>query len=219
MPRHRLVAPRGKGGSKAILDARHDRTFMKLSKMVDKEEWQDVLGHFPENAKAEKLLALLSNPLFKRATIGKLAVMSGMPAAELILLFNSAKKTEGIIKLSRKLPDIMEATADDALPHREVCPKCNGDRQLKMKGEERDCGNCGAKGYVIIKGDLDNRKLVFEVAGLIGKRAPGQAIQINVGGSQSLETRVGLAQQLLAEPSVEGEVVSAEDVEEPATDG
>ena len=60
MPRHRLVAPRGKGGKKAILDARHDRTFMKLSKMVDKEEWQEVLGHFPENAKAEKLLALLS---------------------------------------------------------------------------------------------------------------------------------------------------------------
>ncbi|KKK97660.1 hypothetical protein LCGC14_2650490, partial [marine sediment metagenome] len=41
MAKHRLVAPRGKGGSKAILDARHDRTFMKLSKMVDKQEWQE----------------------------------------------------------------------------------------------------------------------------------------------------------------------------------
>ncbi|KKK90914.1 hypothetical protein LCGC14_2718170, partial [marine sediment metagenome] len=47
MPKHRLVAPRGKGGRKAILDVRHDRTFMKLSKMVDEEEWQEVLGHFP----------------------------------------------------------------------------------------------------------------------------------------------------------------------------
>ncbi|KKL52486.1 hypothetical protein LCGC14_2285020, partial [marine sediment metagenome] len=59
------------------------------------------------------------------------------------------------------------------------------------------------------------------MAGLIGKRAPGQAIQINVGGPQSLETRVGLAQQLLAEPSVEGEVVNVEsvgEVEEPVTD-
>ena len=218
MPRHRLVAPRGKGGSKAILDARHDRTFMKLSKMVDKQEWQDVLGHFPENAKAEKLLALLANPLFAKATIGKLAVMSGMPASELILLFTSAKKAEGIIRMGRKLPDVMEATADDALPHREVCPRCNGEKRFKVKGEERDCGQCNGKGHVVVKGDLDNRKLVLEVAGLIGKRAPGQAIQINVGGAQSLETRVGLAQQLLAEPSVEGEVVSAEDIEEPATD-
>jgi hypothetical protein len=216
MPKHRLVAPRGKGGRKAILDARHDRTFMKLSKLVDKEEWQDVLGHFPENAKAEKLLALLSNPLFARATIGKLAVMSGMPAAELILLFTSAKKAEGIIRMGRKLPDIMEATADDALPHREVCPRCNGEKRFTIKGEQRDCGSCGAKGYIIVKGDMDNRKLVFEVAGLTGRRVPGAAIQINVGGSQSLETRVGLAQQLLAEPSVEGEVVNTEDIEEPA---
>ena len=71
----------------------------------------------------------------------------------------------------------------------------------------------------MVKGDLDNRKLVLEMAGLIGKRAPGQAIQINVGGPQSLETRVGLAQQLLSEPTTEGEVVDAESVEELPTDG
>ena len=215
MPKHRLVAPRGKGGSKAILDARHDRTFMKLSKMVDKQEWQEVLGHFPENAKAERLLALLSNPLFARATIGKLAVMSGMPAAELILLFTSAKKAEGIIRMGRKLPDVMEETADDALSKKVTCERCGGEGRVK----DASCKSCKGAGVVVVKGDLDNRKLVLEMAGLIGKRAPGQAIQINVGGSQSLETRVGLAQQLLAEPTIEGEVVNAEavgDVEEPA---
>ena len=215
MPRHRLVAPRGKGGSKAILDARHDRTFMKLSKMVDKQEWQEVLGHFPENAKAEKLLALLSNPLFERATIGKLAVMSGMPAAELILLFTSAKKAEGIIRMGRKLPDVMEETADDALSHQVPCERCGGAGRVK----DGSCKSCKGKGVIVVKGDLDNRKLVLEMAGLIGKRAPGQAIQINVGGPQSLETRVGLAQQLLSEPTTEGEVVDAESVEELPTDG
>ena len=73
--------------------------------------------------------------------------------------------------------------------------------------KNESCKSCEGKGFIKVKGDLDNRKLVLEMAGLIGKRAPGQAIQINVGGSQSLETRVGLAQQLLAEPSVEAEEV------------
>ena len=203
MPRHRLVAPRGKGGKKAILDVRHDRTFKRLSTLVGKDEWKDVLGYFPESAKAEQLLILLSSPIHTKATIGKLAVMSGMSANELMLLFNSAKKAEGIIRLSRKLPDIMEETAEDALSRLVPCIRCDGEGTIKGK----PCKTCQGGGSVRVPGDLDNRKLVFEVAGLIGKRAPGAAIQVNIGGSRSLEERVGIAQQLLTEPIIDAEEI------------
>jgi hypothetical protein len=203
MPRQRLVAPRGKGGKKAILDVRHDRAFKRLAALVSKEEWKEVLGYFPDNAKAVQLLILLSNPLFNKATLGKLAVMSGLSTAELTLFLNSAKKQEGIVRMSQKLPDIMEETAIDALPTDEPCVRCDGTGQLK-KGP---CPHCRSTGSIRVKGDLDNRKLVLEMAGLIGKRGSGQAIQINVGGSRSLEERVGIAQQLLTEPIIDAEEV------------
>ncbi len=217
MPKQKLVGPNRPAhdhdkGSKAILDVCHDRTFKRLSALVPKEQWKEVLGYFPENAKAAKLLALLADPFFNRATLGKLSVMSGLSTAELTLFFNNSRKQEGIVRMSQKLPDIMEETADDALSSLAPCERCGGEGQKK----DKPCKSCEGKGFVKVKGDLDNRKLVLEMAGLIGKRVPSQLNLINVGGSQSLETRVGLAQQLLAEPSVEGEVVSAEDVEEPA---
>ena len=220
MPRQRLVGPNRPAhthdyGKEAKLDVRHDRTFKRLSALVPKEEWKEVLGYFPENAKAAKLLALLGNPLFNRDTLGKVAVKSGLSTAELTQFYNNSKKQEGIIRMSQKLPDIMEETAEDALSSLVPCERCGGEGQRK----DKPCKSCEGKGFVKVKGDLDNRKLVLEIAGLIGKRGPSQLNLINVGGSQSLETRVGLAQQLLAEPSVEGEVVDAEDVEEPATDG
>ena len=173
-----------------------------------------MLGYFPENAKAAKLLALLANPLFNRATLGKLSVMSGLSTAELTLFFNNSRKQEGIVRMSQKLPDIMEETAEDALSSLVPCERCGGEGQRKNE----PCKSCEGKGFVKVKGDFDNRKLVLEMAGLIGKRVPGQAIQINVGGSQSLETRVGLAQQLLAEPSaaeeaIDGEVIDVQQVE------
>ncbi len=218
MPRQRLVAPRGKGGRKAILDVRHDRTFMKLSKLVEKDEWQEVLGYFPENAKAAKLLMLLSNPLFNKATFGKLAVKSGLSTAELVLFLNNAKKQEGIARMSIKLPDIMEEIAEDALPTDEPCMRCDGTGQLK-KGP---CLHCRSTGSIRVKGDLDNCKLVLEMAGLIGKRGSGQAVQINIGGYRSLEERVGIAQRLLADPFVDAvDVKEVDDAEasdaEPAT--
>ena len=203
MPKQRLVAPRGKGGKKAILDVRHDRSFMKLSKLVDKDEWQEVLGYFPENAKAAKLLMLLSNPLFNKASFGKLAVMSRLSTAELTLFFSNAKKQEGLMRISLMLPAIMEETAEDALPTDEPCVRCDGTGQL-MRGP---CPHCRSTGSIRVKGDLDNRKLVLEMVGLIGKRGSGQAVQINIGGSQSLEERIGIAQQLLTEPIIDAEEI------------
>ncbi len=218
MPRHRIVAPRGKGGRKVILDVRHDRTFMKLSKLVEKDEWQEVLGYFPDNAKAVKLLMLLSNPLFNKASFGKLAVMSGLSTAELTLFFSNAKKQEGIVRMSQKLPDIMEQTAEDALSSLVPCERCGGEGQRK----DKPCTSCEGKGFIKVKGDLDNRKLVLEMAGLIGKRGSGQAVQINIGGYRSLEERIGLTERLLAEPFVDAvDVKEVDDAEasdaEPAT--
>ncbi|KKL67251.1 hypothetical protein LCGC14_2136860 [marine sediment metagenome] len=212
MTKQRLVAPsrdkRSQSAGKASnLDVRHDRTFKRLSALVPKEQWKEVLGYFPENAKAAKLLMLLSDPVNNRLTLGKLSVMSGLSTAELTLFLNNSRKQEGIVRMSQKLPDIMEETAEDALSSFVGCERCGGEGQVK----DKPCKSCRGAGVVKVKGDMENRKLVFETMGLAGRRAPGQAIQINVGGSQSLETRVGLAQQLLAEPSVEGEVVSAED--------
>ena len=225
MPKQRLVAPRREirgrvAGARerakdSNLDVRHDRTFKRLSALVSKEEWKEVLGYFPESAKAEKLLMLLSDPQLSRVTLAKLAVQSGLSTAELTLFFNNSRKQEGIVRMSQKLPDIMEGTAEDALPKVIPCAKCGGEGKVK----DNICRNCHGEGSIRVSGDIEKTKLIFDAVGLTGKRGPSQLNLINVSGSQSLETRVGLAQQLLAEPSVEGEVVSAEDIEEPATDG
>ena len=138
MTKQRLVAPSREkrsqsAGTKSNLDARHDRTFKRLSALVPKEQWKEVLGYFPENAKAAKLLMLLGDPVNNRLTLGKLSVQSGLSTAELTLFFNNSRKQEGIVRMSQKLPDIMEETAEDALSSLAPCERCGGEGQRKDK--------------------------------------------------------------------------------------
>ena len=131
MTKQRLVAPRREkrsqsAGKASNLDVRHDRTFKRLSVLVPKEQWTEVLGYFPENAKAAQLLMLLADPTCNRLTLGKMAMKCGLSTADLTLFFNNSRKQEGIVRMSQKLPDIMEETAEDALSSLAPCERCGG---------------------------------------------------------------------------------------------
>ena len=79
--------------------------------------------------------------------------------------FRSIKKSEGYIRASQHLPELMEQSAVDAKGKMQPCRTC------KATGKVGDdiCTVCWGRNEIYVPGEIDRQKLVFETFGLIGK--------------------------------------------------
>lgn len=136
-------------------------------------------------------------------------------------------KSQGFIRISQHLPDLMEQSAVDARSRYEKCWPCKGEgvvddvvamakavKEATERGEDKDsvdritkvCDACHGEKRRYVVGEVDRLKLVFETMGLIGKGG----ININnhldlrqTGQSEGLEDLYGSVSNIL-----EGEVKS-----------
>jgi hypothetical protein len=118
---------------------------------------------------------------------------------QLYAIFKDAMRArahvEAIIVQSEYLPRVMEDTCEDALAC--TCSDCGGTGRKKRRNSIWSCPTCRGTGKVRQHGSIENRKLVFESAGLTGKRAPLVAQQFNVGELESLEETLKWAREIL----------------------
>jgi hypothetical protein len=187
------------------------------------EKFEESVGGRPKLVEAleqsvdergQQLLQHLEDPRAAGRPLRELCGAARVSFPQLYHIYTDALRAkahaESIIVQSHYLARVMEDTCRDALTESRTCPDCAGAGTRRKRGALLTCTVCRGTGEVRGRsGNVENRKLVFESAGLTGKRGPGQAIQINVG-SKSLEERVGIAQQLLSEPTT----VEAEEVRE-----
>ena len=75
---------------------------------------------------------------------------------------------EGMIRMARHLPDIMEDLTLAALDHNVTCMKCAG----KGNASGAPCANCHGTGEIRALGDIRARRLVFEIFGILPYRGP-----------------------------------------------
>ena len=138
------------------------------SSVGGREELVLALQHSTDE-NGQRLLAHLEDPRARRLSLRKVSADARVSFPQLYKIYSDALRakahTEAMLIQAQHLPAIMKSTCQDALSQTNTCPTCGGEGKAR--------------------GSIDNRKLIFESAGLTGKRgAPLVAIQQNLSSEE-----------------------------------
>lgn len=200
--------------------ARRDQLAKRFEKNLSRDETIAALSQHTEgNKRVEALVARLLDPEYRDVALGTLCERVGLSLHQLMDFYRKTKMDEGVMRVHKHVPDILEDTAKDALRSEESCWKCQGEGELLTASDDEDdeeqtkspCPECKGKGSIVVPGNTDARKLIFETIGLTGKRGPLIAQQFNLGGASDSQEDVMKSVHRLMERK--GGVVDAEIVE------
>jgi len=164
--------------------ARKDPAMRRFEANVGRGELQQALDGCLD-PRVKSLLATMADPAYQAFSFGQVCVRSGLALHEVIEHYRTAKVDEGLLLMSRHMPDLMEDLALDGKSRLRICEPCGGNgRTPGPAGRPIKCRNCDGTGKVRVPGDADACKLALEVNGLVGRRGPLIQQQINVGGDQ-----------------------------------
>lgn len=178
------MTKRKRAGAPSTKIARRDPMMRRFEKNVPRDEVIEALSHHMEaNARVKHLVGMLLDPVYVDDAIGTLCSKVGLTLHEVMDFFRKTRLDEGLMRMYKHVPDILEDTAKDAKRQIKTCWKCFGGKKVKKsKNELVTCPECDGEGELMVKGDTDARKLVFEATGLTGKTSPLVAQQFNFGG-------------------------------------
>ena len=136
-----------------------------------------------DDPKFRRLYAALQDPAYQRTSRMTLCRNFGVSLKDLVELWGEYNVALAGLAVFSRLPQIVKELADDALPHHVVCSRCDAYGIVVDGNSKRTCPICDGSGKVRVPGDnKDARRLVLEIAGLIGRnKAPIVAIQQNIG--------------------------------------
>lgn len=109
---------------------------------------------------------------------------AGVTLQELMEVYGRYRIAQATRIAMDRSPTIISHAADDAENRKVVCPRCDGlgtldidaareeVQEKRRKAILRTCPECEGSGRVMQSGDAEARKLVLEVAGLVGKKGP-----------------------------------------------
>ena len=201
-----LMAPIVQAGKLPKLSETAAKTvFNDIESLVPQDELHDVLDFFADkDDRARRVLALLTEPLgaVTPRSLKKAARMSDMSPLELIEMVRVHRLHVGILRATAHLPQIMEDTAIDAKSSSETCLTCGGEGQVGKDDKRAVCRECRGLGSVRIMGDIENRKLMMEMVGLVRKGGGviiNNSQQVGVGTPQadSFESLIGRASKVI----------------------
>lgn len=167
--------------------ARKDPTFKRLERSVPREELIDLLQVSADERVVKLVECLLSsNPDMMKRSLASIAGVCRLTQADLIRELSRARVQEGVLRMSKHIPKVLEDTAIDAKSRSEVCENCLGVGEIsnprkndKSPNDFVDCPKCSGKGKIRKAGNTEARKLVFEAAGLTNKKGPGVNVNVN----------------------------------------
>jgi hypothetical protein len=179
------------------------------------------------------------SPIYEKTAFTTLMEKLQISYHDLSTEYKALQTSIGMVRAADHIPDLMEQTAEDAKHREIECVHCKGKGQTKVYdykaidaaraliaenvGMEREtdpevelmakgratCLKCRGTGKVMLKGDIDKLKVIFDTFGLTAK---GGGLALNVG----FNATVNVPQQTLGElakdvsPIMEGTVVREE---------
>jgi len=152
-----------------------------MEQIIPRDDLGYALQRITEDDKMRNLAELLLSPKHEhlKCSLRTLAVRCGLTYMDVVDAFRRSKIGEGLMRMYQHVPDVLEHTAQDAKTTTRECNVCKG---LGSMNKGRTCNVCQGTGEIHKKGDADDRKLIFEAAGLTGKRGPLIAQQFNIQG-------------------------------------
>lgn len=180
------------------VDPDNDRPMQRFIDLVDETEFSAALTASGE-PKYVTFLAARHDPAYRSLGFSALCRKFNISLQDVDDLWRSHQLHRGMMRMMNSLPDILEDVAVDARSRKVACPRCDGLAVLTSdSGLPRACPVCDGTGKVRQTGDRDARHLVFESAGLTGKRGPLVAIQQNFGLDVELEEVLATSQRIVA---------------------
>jgi len=161
------------------------RTWENFEQSVGgREKLIDSLQHCPD-AEGQRLLQHIEDPRAKRQSLRTLCADARVSFHQLYLVFKDSVRArahaEALIVQSEFLPEVMRDTCLDAMAQSSLCPFCDGVGRRDLDDETLTCLQCEGTGRIRKPGSAESRKLLFDSAGLTGKRSPLVAIEQNTG--------------------------------------
>src|SRR5262245_22907190 len=141
-------------------------------------------GHvlqFSGDARFLRLYDALHDDAYRSTSPGTLCRKFGISLRDLVDVWSEYNRLLGIMYTSTHLRQIMEDVTNNALSRDDVCPRCDGLKNVRdREAETRICPVCKGEGSVRVPGDPHSIQLVLEVMGLIGRKGPAIRIEQNV---------------------------------------
>lgn len=190
----------GSGQLARATQPRHDLSFKFLEAHVNRDQLGELLG-ISDDERIIRLVTFLLSPdkQVQGRSLAKLAQMCELSYAELLRAISQSRVSEGVLRMSAKVPEVMSSVADNACNREVACKDCRGtgevpDKRKGKRGEYRACMVCNRTGKVIIPGDIHSQKVIFEAVGLTNRKSP--LFNINMAGDRpgelpSVESEMG----------------------------
>lgn len=200
-------APSGKRRNRAINSiqrAKRQKYLTKLEASLGGREELANIFRFSPQEQGRDLERLLSAEVFDYLPVENLLERAKIhDCHRFLVLLEEAKrekaKLEASLNRSEHLPRIMDDTCKDAMTVEGMCPDCYGEGIVIRARKEVKCPPCNGTGKVKLKGSIEDRKLVFQSAGLIGEKGPLVAFNTVIGGVPSLADAVVEATKVIEE--------------------
>lgn len=140
----------------------------------------DMLALMGGDERFAKLNQYLRAPDFARHSVFTLLGFCKIRGDEFLRAMREAVMAPAYLEaqasLARGTPEVVERTVQDAKQVWIDCPSCAGDGR---RGALR-CPDCEGIGRLFLQANLQNRKLVLEMAGLVGRGNKERGVTVNV---------------------------------------
>lgn len=134
--------------------------------------------------RAVRLAERLGDERLDRTKFARHCYAAGLRPVDAWNILVDSRKLEARVALSAKLPDIVGAVAEAAVPAIVKCRKCKGTGQIVAKGDDppADCPKCDGYGEMLKPADKDSQKMALEMGDLLNQKVPLIAQQFNTYG-------------------------------------
>jgi len=148
-----------------VAPARKQSVFRQLEADLTAREIAKALV-VSANPRAHRVLDMMLDSAYSHLSFGQLCSRAGVSAAEVLRLFFQQQIVEGMIRMARHLPQIMEDTALAAMGRTEACGEC----VATWRTGGSPCPHCSGTGEIRMPGDLRATRLVLQAMGILGPR-------------------------------------------------
>lgn len=185
---------------------RHDKSFQIIDKFCTRPELAEVLGVSDDGRVVRLVDYLLStNKGIQRRSLAKLAQMCDLSYAELLKAMSNARVAEGLLRMGKHIPEVMEDVAVDAKSKQVPCRDCKGTGEViarRTRGQAntyKTCWACQGSGTIRQIGNAHARDLVYETIGMTNRKSPLFNVNVGVGSGvlPSTESEMGAIDKVL----------------------
>jgi hypothetical protein len=187
-----------KNGRPVPVRADRDQPMKSFFESIPPATFEEVVC-VSDEVKFLRLYAALQDPAYQTTSRMTLCRNFGISLRDLLNVWSSYIRDLGRLAIFTRLPEIVQQTAEDALSRDVECSSCDGMGKVMNDEGQQSCPMCQGAGKIQMPADKDPRRLVLEIARLIGRNKVS-VVAIQQNGGVNLEDNVGMIEKILMEP-------------------